>query len=74
MGAKDREGSAVGVVEQVMAYPASEVLRIRSDRGIFEVPMLDPYLVKIDVESGVVVVDHLEDLEWEGAKKNTHRK
>ena len=63
-----REGEAVGLVENVLAYPAANVLRIRAERGVGEVPALPPYLVKVDLAAGQVVVDHLEDLEWESGQ------
>ncbi|HEX4352308.1 MAG TPA: ribosome maturation factor RimM [Polyangiales bacterium] len=59
------DGGAVGKVEHVHEYPASEVLRVRTDAGVWEVPMREPYFVSVDLEAGRVVVDRLEDLELE---------
>jgi 16S rRNA processing protein RimM len=60
-----RDGTDIGEVERVVVYPASSALRIRSGRSACEVPLLEPYLVRVELEAGRVVVDHLEDLEWE---------
>jgi 16S rRNA processing protein RimM len=59
------DGAQVGVVERVQEYPASEVLRVQSDAGVYEVPMREPYLVEIDVAARRVVVAELDDLEPE---------
>jgi 16S rRNA processing protein RimM len=59
------DGAQVGVVERVQEYPASEVLRVQSDVGVYEVPMREPYLVEVDVEARRVVVAELDDLEPE---------
>lgn len=63
----DVNGAARGVVERVHEYPAASVLRVRTDRGILEVPMREPYLVSIDLTAGQVVVDQLDDLDPERA-------
>jgi len=62
------EGAPVGVVERVHEYPASEVLCVRSEEGVREVPMLDPYLVEVDLAGHRVVVAELDDLEIERPK------
>jgi 16S rRNA processing protein RimM len=59
------DGTQLGVVERVCDYPASQVVRIQGPEGVWEVPMVEPYLVSVDVEAGEVVVDRLEDLELE---------
>ena len=59
------DGAQVGVVERVQEYPASEVLRVHSDAGVYEVPMREPYLVEIDLPQRRVVVAELDDLEPE---------
>lgn len=63
----DASGAAQGKVERVQDYPAASVLRVRTDRGVLEVPMREPYLVRIDLEAGYVVADQLSDLEPERA-------
>ena len=68
------DGSAIGVVEDTIEYPASQVLRVRlraSDAagdqrphgGVIEVPLFEPYFVELQLEDRAVIVDHLEDLE-----------
>lgn len=59
------DGAQVGVVERVQEYPASEVLRVQTDKGMYEVPMREPYLVEIDVAARRVLVAELDDLEPE---------
>ena len=59
------DGAEVGVVERVQEYPASEVLRVQSEAGVYEVPMREPYLVEVDVAARRVVVAELDDLEPE---------
>lgn len=59
------DGAQIGVVERVQEYPASEVLRVQADAGIYEIPMRDPYLVEVDVAARRVVVAELGDLELE---------
>jgi 16S rRNA processing protein RimM len=61
----DASGATQGKVERVHDYPAASVLRVRTDRGVLEVPMREPYLVRIDLAAGYVVADQLEDLEPE---------
>jgi 16S rRNA processing protein RimM len=61
----DATGATQGKVERVFDYPAASVLRVRTDRGVLEVPMREPYLVRIDLAAGYVVADQLDDLEPE---------
>jgi 16S rRNA processing protein RimM len=65
LAARRVDGSQVGVVERVCDYPASQVVRIQGPEGVWEVPMIAPYLVSVDVQAGEIVVDRLEDLELE---------
>lgn len=59
------DGVQLGVVERVQEYPASEVLRVQSDAGVYEVPMREPYLVEVDIAARRIVVAELDDLEPE---------
>jgi len=68
-----KDGAQVGVVERVQEYPASEVLCVRSDEGMREVPMIDPYLVEVDLDGRRVVVDELDDIELERPKARPRR-
>jgi 16S rRNA processing protein RimM len=61
----DLEGRPLGTVERVHDYPAASVLRVRTSRGVLEVPMREPYLVLIDLATQQVVVDRLDDLDPE---------
>lgn len=59
------DGARVGEVERVLEYPASEVLRVQTDAGVYEVPMREPYLVEVDLAARRIVVAELDDLELE---------
>lgn len=61
----DASGQPIGTLERVVEYPAADVLRIVTARGVYEVPMREPYLLAVDVAAGHVSVDQLEDLEPE---------
>jgi 16S rRNA processing protein RimM len=75
------DGSTVGVVEDTIEYPASQVLRVRlrarSDGahdqrergGVIEVPLFSPYFVEVQLEARAVIIDHLEDLEVERVRE-----
>jgi 16S rRNA processing protein RimM len=68
------DGTQIGTVERVQEYPASQVLRVQSEAGMYEVPMRDPYLVEIDLEGRRVVVAELSDLDPEPPKQKAPRK
>ncbi len=68
------DGACLGEVERVLAYPAADVLVVRSEKGKLEVPMFDPYLLQIDLEAGQVVVDCVEDLAWSAPKNRKMKK
>lgn len=61
----DVAGTQQGTVERVHEYPAANVLRVKTERGVLELPMREPYLVRIDLAAGYVVADQLDDLEPE---------
>jgi 16S rRNA processing protein RimM len=61
----DVSGAPVGKIERVHEYPAASVLSVRTERGLLEVPMREPYLVRIDLAAGYIVADQLEDLDPE---------
>jgi 16S rRNA processing protein RimM len=58
-------GEQVGIAERVQEYPAADVLRVRNEAGVWEVPMREPYFVDVDLEAGRITVDALDDLELE---------
>lgn len=66
--AERADGQSVGTVESVIPYPTVDALCVRTEQGIIEVPMLDPYFVEARVADGVVVLAHLEDFEPEGKR------
>lgn len=51
-----------GVVEGVVVYPASTVLKARLGELILEVPLTEPYFVDVDFERGEVILGDLSDL------------
>lgn len=57
------DGTAVGEVVDVLRYPSADCLVVRAEEGDREVPMLPPYLVRIDLDAETVTVAYLEDLE-----------
>jgi 16S rRNA processing protein RimM len=63
-------GEPLGEIQRVISYPAADVLLVHAADGLMEVPMAQPYLVKVDVSAGHVVVDHIEDLERLKPKKS----
>jgi 16S rRNA processing protein RimM len=76
------DGSAIGVVEDTIEYPASQVLRVRlranpggvdaarAQGGVVEVPLFEPYFVELQLEARAVIVDHLDDLEVEPGRRD----
>ncbi len=62
---RDREGRPRGEVVAVVPYPTVDALRVRGDDGEREVPMVEQWLVSVDVAGGAVVVDGLEELPLE---------
>lgn len=61
------DGQSIGEVEGVIPYPTVAALRVRTERGVLEVPILAPYFVEARVRDGVVVLDELEDFALETA-------
>jgi 16S rRNA processing protein RimM len=66
-------GELVGRVQAVIPYPTAEVLCVRSERGLIEVPMFAPYVVETRIADGCVVVDHLDDLVPEPSSSKSSR-
>lgn len=61
--AEGADGSAAGEVVDILSYPSVDCLLVRSEEGEREVPLLEPYVEAVDLERGVVIVSHLEDLD-----------
>lgn len=58
-------GAELGEVLEVMAYPSVDALRVRTERGTIEIPILAPYVVEVDLDRGVVEVANSADFEPE---------
>ncbi|MCA9616549.1 MAG: 16S rRNA processing protein RimM [Sandaracinus sp.] len=50
-----RDGAEVGRIENVLEYPSVDCLEIRCEDGVRELPILEPWVVSIDPDDGVVV-------------------
>jgi 16S rRNA processing protein RimM len=55
-------GTELGVVLDMIEYPASVVLLVQSPTGPWELPLSDTYISSVDVEKGVVLVLSTEGL------------
>lgn len=67
------DGQVVGVVEGFRDYPTVDVLVVRGDDGVRELPLLEPYLVSADIPAGRIVVDHFFELELEARPRRRRR-
>lgn len=56
-------GEHLGIISEVIQYPASDCLVLTCDAGRREIPVAAPYVVELDIEGGRIVLDHLEDFE-----------
>lgn len=63
------DGTEVGEVTDVIAYPSVDCLCLAEAEGVREVPLVDPYVVEVDLEAGRIVVAHLEDLDLQRRRK-----
>jgi 16S rRNA processing protein RimM len=63
------DGHVLGEITDTLEYPASQALRVAVKDGAMEIPLIAPYVVEIRLDEGVVIVDHVEDLEVEPAHK-----
>jgi 16S rRNA processing protein RimM len=63
MTARLPDGRALGRVDEALEYPAACVLRVTTEAGVIEVPLLPPYVLEIRAGEGSVIVDQIEDLE-----------
>ena len=63
IGLEAFEGSeCIGTVVEVIDYPSVECLKIERDGGFLEVPMLPPWLERLDIEGGKVHLKQLEEI------------
>jgi 16S rRNA processing protein RimM len=67
--ARTRDGRDVGEVVEAVEYPASQVLRLAVPGGAIEVPLREPYVVEIRLDERALIVDHVEELDLEPARK-----
>lgn len=56
-------GAEIGEVDDVLAYPSVDCLRVTTARGVIEIPIIEPYVIDVDLERGVIEVAHTEDFE-----------
>ena len=61
----DPEGHRLGEVEGFLSYPSVDCLRVRVAEGVREVPLVEPWIVEIDLEAARIVVASIEELELE---------
>ncbi|GAC1544156.1 MAG: hypothetical protein NVS3B10_08280 [Polyangiales bacterium] len=59
-GGDDEE---IGVVLELVNYPSIDVLLVEGPRGRWEVPIVDAYVVEVDVDAGRVRLASLDGLE-----------
>jgi 16S rRNA processing protein RimM len=67
--AVDARGEAVGEVIDVVSYPSIDCLVVRMADGIREVPVVEPWLVAIDVDGGRVTVGDIADFPIQREKR-----
>jgi 16S rRNA processing protein RimM len=67
--AERSDGQMLGEITDTLEYPASQALCVAVQDGTIEIPLVAPYVVEIRLDEGVVIVDHVEDLEVEPARK-----
>lgn len=59
------DGEIVGEVVDIMNYPSVDCLRVRVEEGYREVPIIEPWIVEIDLDGGLIVVESIEELALE---------
>lgn len=57
------DGTRAGEVVSVLSYPSADCLLVRGEDADLEVPILPPYVERVDLDTKTVRVAHLEDLE-----------
>jgi len=55
-------GRSVGEVVEVLDYPSVECLKVKTEEGFLEVPMLPKWLERVDIEGGKVHLKALDDI------------
>ncbi|MBX3189388.1 MAG: 16S rRNA processing protein RimM [Labilithrix sp.] len=72
VGAEVRlRGERVGSVAEIVTYPSVEVMLVHADdgEGDWEVPLTEIYIAKVDVESKLVELHTLDDVERQPRRK-----
>lgn len=59
----DASGAAVGKVQSFSSYPSVDILVVATTHGRYEIPLVDQFVDRIDLEQGRVVIRTLEGLE-----------
>lgn len=63
IGLSVRDGDeVVGEVEEVFEYPSCVCLKVRSEDGVRELPILEPWFERLDLEQGAIFVAAWDDL------------
>jgi 16S rRNA processing protein RimM len=68
LSVRDSAGQPIGKVEEVIEYPSVVCFVVVSPEGTREIPNLPRYVLEIDGPGRVIVVDHLDELEFEQPK------
>jgi 16S rRNA processing protein RimM len=71
---RDQQDRLLGRVEDVLQYPSVSCLHVVGDDGAWEIPDTDRYLVEVDLQAGVVRVDHVDELDVLHTKRGEGRR
>lgn len=63
------DGRTLGTVAEVLHYPSVDCLRVEEPEGDREIPLVEPYIVDIDLADRRVRVRHEGDFEIQRRKK-----
>ena len=53
----------IGSVVAVVSYPTCDALVVEHEKGRIEVPLVDPYLGRVDIDAGVIELNTVEGLD-----------
>ncbi len=56
------DGTSVGEVLEVVPYPSVDCIAVTTPEGVREVPAMEPWVLRVDLDAGVVVVGDLTDV------------
>lgn len=62
-------GEPLGEVAELRSYPSVDVLVVRTKDGVYEVPLVETYVGKVDAGAREIVLHTLADLELEKKKR-----